>query len=276
MRLWHQSLTEVDRLPAYADAMQDHFRKVGSTDTSVDLHGMDPGTYPSRYPGEDIRYLGAQAFHSVQILRNVVQAEAEGYDAFLLMTLPEPVLEECRSLVDIPVVGYGQSAMYLANMLGRRFAVFAMITELVPLYEDNMKKHGMGGRGNLVVPFSLPFDSVVAGFEDPTEVVGEVSRLAGELAKEGIDVIIPGEAPVAAVLAQAGLTRVGEVPIVDGLGATLQFAEMMVRLRERSGQQVSRTSYYTWRPPSERIAEIMRFYGVAGRYSAEQQSEWDS
>ncbi len=260
MRLWHQSLTELDRLPAYRDAMADHFRKLGEESTTVELHGMAPGTYVTLYPGIDLRYLYVQALHSLQVLNNVRRAEREGFDGFLLMTLPEPVLEEARSLVDIPVVGYGQSAMHVASLLGRKFAILAMIKELVPLYESHITKHGLGSKAWGVAPLGLAFEQVVAGFDDPRPVVEHIRNRARELAREGVDVLIPGEAPVAAVLARAGVTRVDEIAIVDGLGATLKYGEMMVSLAQRGGQLPARTSYFTEKPPAGRLLELDEYY----------------
>ena len=51
MKLWHQRLTDVERLPAYAAAIAEHFARIGEPSTQVDLHGLDPRTYRTDYPG---------------------------------------------------------------------------------------------------------------------------------------------------------------------------------------------------------------------------------
>lgn len=260
MRFYHYSLTELDRLPAYRDAMDRHLRKVGQPGTTVDFHGMAPGTYATLYPGVDLRYVYIQTLHALQVLNHVRRAEAGSYDGFLLMTLPEPALEVARTLVDIPVVGYGEASMHVASLLGRRFAVLAMIKELVPLYQSHIERHGMSSKAWGVVPFGLPFEAVLAGYENPEPVLEHVRARVRELARKGADVVIPGEAPVAALLSREGLSRVDEVPIVDTLGATLKYGEMMATLAQRSGQLPARTSYYTEKPPAGRLAELERFY----------------
>jgi Asp/Glu/hydantoin racemase len=221
---------------------------------------MATGTYATLYPGVDLRYVYVQMLHSLQVLNHVRQAQAEGYDGFLLMTLPEPGLEEARTLVDIPVVGYGQSSMLVASLLGRKFAILAMIKELVPLYESHIVRHGMSSKAWGVIPLGLAFEQVVAGFEDPAPIVDHIERMARDLAAQGVDVIIPGEAPVASVLARAGVTRVGEIPVVDALGATLKYGEMMVDLHQHSGLRPARTGYFNQRPPAGRLEELVRFY----------------
>lgn len=260
MRLWHQSRTELDRLPAYREAMADHFTKVAEPETTIHLHGMMPGTYVSEYPGRDAPYIYFAFLHSLQILNNVRQAEAEGYDAFLLMNLPETVHEEAQTLVDIPVVAYGQAAMYAAAMLGRRFAIVAMIQELLPLYESHIVRYGMTSRAQAVRWLGLDHGGVFSGFENPMPVIDAMEARAKELASEGVDVIIPGEAPLAAVLAKAGVSQLAGLTIVDALGVTVKFGESMVKLAVTSGQRPARGSYYTDTPPAGRIDELERFY----------------
>jgi Asp/Glu/hydantoin racemase len=260
VRLWHQSRTELDRLPGYRRLLAEHFSRIGEPGTEVILHGMAPGTYVTEYPGDDTRHMVFSQLHSLQVLNNARQAEREGYDGFLLMNLPETVLEEAQTLVDIPVVGYGQACMYAAAMLGRRFAILAMIRELIPLYESHIIRYGMQSRAWGVEPLGLDHVAVFAGFEDPEPVVRQIERRTRELAAQGVDVIIPGEAPVAAVLAGAGVTRVDGIPVLDTLGVTLKFSEAMVRLAQVSGLRSARAGYNSDRPPAGRLAELERFY----------------
>lgn len=263
MRLWHQSRTELARLPRYADAMAAHFRRVGKPDTVVDLHGLVPRTYITEYPGYDNRYVYLAYLHSLQILRNVQRAEAEGYDGFLIMNLPENIQAEAQSLVDIPVVSYAQASMYAAALLGRRFAILTMIDEYIPLYEAHIVKHGMQSRAWGVQSLGQDYRTVFEAFEDPGPVVDRVTQVTRRLAGEhGVDVVIPGEAPVSTVLSVAGLTRVDEIPVVDCLGVTLKFGEMLVDLARTTGLRASASDFFSARPPAGRLAEVEHFYGL--------------
>jgi len=263
MRLWHQSRTELARLPKYAEAMAAHFRRVGQPGTIVDLHGLAPSTYVTEYPGYDNRYVYFAYLHSLQILRNVQQAEAEGYDGFLIMNLPESIHSEAQSLVSIPVVSYAQAAMYSAAMLGRRFAILTMIDEYIPLYEAHIEKYGMQARAWGVQSLGQDYRTVFGAFDDPAPVTGRVTEVTRGLAREhGVDVVIPGEAPVSTVLSVAGLTRVDEIAVVDCLGVTLKFGEMLVDLARTTGLRASAADFFSARPPATRLAEVERFYGL--------------
>ncbi len=260
MKLWHQSFTVLDRVPAYRSVLEHEFRRLAAPGTEVVMHGMDPGTYLSAYPGEDIRYLHVQGLHAQQILRNVRQAEREGYDGFMISTLPDAGLVEARTLVDIPVVGYGQSSMHVAAMSGYRFGIICMIKELAPLYEANVRRYGLGGQFVGAHWLGMEFAEVSQGYDDPGPVLERLEAKVHELAALGIEVVIPGEAVLNAVLQRAGLRRIGDVPIVDGLAATLKTAEMMVDLHKLTGLSHARVSYFSKRPPQGRLDELDQAY----------------
>jgi allantoin racemase len=263
MRLWHQSRTELGKLPKYAEAMSAHFRKVGAPDTVVDLHGLEPDTYVTEYPGFDNRYVYFAYLHSLQILRNVQQAEAEGYDGFLIMNLPESIQQEAQSLVDIPVISYAQASMYSAAMLGRKFAILTMIDDYIPLYERHIPRYGMESRAWGVQSLGQDYRTVFDCFDNPGPVVERVTEVTRMLAREhGVDVVIPGEAPVSTVLAVAGLTRVDEIPVVDCIGMTLKFGEMMAHMATTTGQRASASDFFSARPPASRLTEVERYYGL--------------
>ena len=139
MRIWHQSLTVLQDLPGYTARMQEHIRRVVRADTVVDLHGLLPGTYPGDYPGDDIAYRFFFAMHATQWPRHALAAEKAGYDAFALCSLPDPMLAEIRTIVDIPVVGAGETCFHLACTLGHRFGMLVFIDRMAPRYLDQIE-----------------------------------------------------------------------------------------------------------------------------------------
>ena len=78
MRIWHQSFTELARLPAYAEAMKAHAATILRPDTEVVWHGQLPGTYPSNYPGDDIGYGPLYAMHGLQWMAAARAARVAG------------------------------------------------------------------------------------------------------------------------------------------------------------------------------------------------------
>ena len=262
MRIWHQSFTVLAQLPAYADALQQHFSKVARPDTEVVMHGMHPDTYRTNYPGTDIRHAYFQYLHGQQFVLGGVAAEEAGFDAYAIMSIPEPALRETRSVIDIPVVGYGESSMLTATMLGDRTGVLLFIEEMAPLIQQNAERLGLAGRFGGAKPVGFTFNDVLKGYDEPASLIERFQSAAREMIKTGVDVIIPGEAPLCVLLARNGINRVDDVPIVDALGATIKMAESMVDLRRSSGLAPARRGYFTEQPPRDRVKELVKMYGM--------------
>jgi Asp/Glu/hydantoin racemase len=262
VRIWHQSFTVLQHLGAYQDALRSHFARVARPGTEIVMHGMDPGTYRSNYPGEDIRHAGLQYLHGMQFVAAGLRAEEEGYDAYAISSLPDPALREIRSLLEIPVVGYGESAMLAACLLGRRFGVLVFIAELVPLIEENVRKYGLGERFAAARDVGFRFADVLAAYAEPSALIERFRAAARELLAQGADVIIPGEAPLCVLLASHGVSEVDGAPVLDSLSAWVKSAEMLVDLRAQSGIRGSRRGYFHEPPNRERLREIARFYGL--------------
>jgi allantoin racemase len=263
MRIWHQSFTVLEDLPAYADAMAAHFRKVARPGTEVVMHGMNPGTYRTNYPGTDIQHNYMQYLHGQQFVLGGIAAEEQGYDAYAIMTIPEPALRETRSIVDIPVVGYGESAMLTASMLGKRMGVLMFIEGMREVIEENAQRIGLASRFGGAHFVGFTFNDVLKAYDQPAALLERFREAARTLIRQGVDVIIPGEAPLCLLLARNGISRVDDVPVIDSLAATIKMAESMADLRKTCGIYPSRTGYYMSRPPRERVKELLEFYGIA-------------
>lgn len=262
MRIWHQSFTVLQNLGAYDDALRAHFKRVARPDTEIVMHGMHPGTYPSTYPGDDIRHAPVLHLHGMQFVAAGLKAQDEGFDAYAISTLPDPWLREIRAMLDIPVVGYGESAMLASCMLGRRFGILGFIPELATQLEENVRLYGLQDRFAGAHDVGFRFNDVLAGFADPAPLLERFRKAARGLIAAGADVIIPGEAPMCVLLASQRLSQVDGVPVMDSLSAWIKCAEMTVDLKKQSGVSVSRRGYYQEPPKADRMREIAAFYGL--------------
>jgi len=263
MRIWHQSFTVLGDLPAYAETMKSHLRKVLRDDTEVVFHGQLDGTYPGSYPGDDIAYASLYWMHGQQWVAAARAAERDGFDAYAMCTMPNPLIREIRSLVDMPVIGFGETCFHLASMLGQRFGVLLFIDRMIPLYREQLRAYGLAERCAGIRASGLSFRDVLAGYADPAPVITAFRAAARRMiAEDGADVIIPGEVPLNVLLAANGVNRVDDVPVVDGLACTMKMAEMMVELRRSTGLAQSRHGWFNAAPAKERVAQVAAFYGA--------------
>jgi Asp/Glu/hydantoin racemase len=263
IRIWHQSFTVLQDLPAYEAAIKKHLKKVLRPETEVVLHGQLPGTYPANYPGDDIAYAYLFWIHGNQWIAAARAAERDGFDAFASCTLPNPMLREMRTVVDIPVVGMGETVFHSATMFGKRFATLIFIDRMVPVYEDLIRGYGLDGHSAGVLASGLHFRDVLQGFADPAEVIARFRKTAERVIDErGADVIIPGEVPLSILLATNGVTRIGDVPVLDTLALTMKTAEMMAELKRATGVSYSRHGWANAAPSKERLDQVAAFYGL--------------
>jgi Asp/Glu/hydantoin racemase len=261
IRIWHQSFTVLADLGAYDAALKAHFKRVARPDTEIVMHGMRPGTYKTNYPGSDIRHVGLQHLHAIQFIEAGLQAERDGFDAYAISTLPDPALREIRSMLGIPVVGYGESAMLTSCLLGARFAVMVFISELTDLIADNARRYGLAERFAGVTDVGFRFNDVLQAFGEPAPLIERFREAARQRIAAGAEVIIPGEAPLCVLLASQGISEVDGVPVLDSLSCWIKQAELLVDLKRQSGVQRCRRGYFNEPPPRERVDELMAFYG---------------
>lgn len=69
-----------------------------------------------------------------------MNAEAEGFDAVCVDTVSDAAVAPLRSVLNIPVIGPGRTAMLTALTLGRRFGIVTMWKEWIPLYTKTIRE----------------------------------------------------------------------------------------------------------------------------------------
>ena len=75
----------------------------------------------------------------------------------------------------------------------------------------------------------------MAAYAAPDGLLEAFRAAAREAIDAGATVIVPGEGPLNVFLADHGVSRVDDVPVLDSLGTLLQVAEMRARQYRRSG-----------------------------------------
>lgn len=260
MRIWHQSFTVLDQVPAYQALVRQHIDRVKRTDTQVDMHGLLPSTYPSNYPGTDLAHAFLQHMHSTQWAAAALAAADEGYDGFAMCTMFDPLHRHLKTIVDMPVVASAETAFHVACMHGQRFGVLLFMDRVAPRTWDQIRECGLGERCAGVRQTGLKFDDVLRGFSDPADALERFTTVARELIAAGADVLIPGEVPMNVLLAAHKVHEIDGVPILDVLSLTIKMTETMVDLHRMTGLRHSRHGFHNAAPPADRVRAVMQFY----------------
>ena len=262
MRIWHQSFTVLDDVPHYRDALRRHFDAQVAPGTTIDLHGMAAGTYPSDYPGTHIGYAYLSGLHREQFVQAALRAQDEGYDAFLIGTIPDTGFEEVRTLVDIPVVAFGQTSVLMAAQLGDRVGIVNFIGALVPQLRRNFRNYRLDALVGPIVQVEAGFTDVMAAYADPQPLLDAFTSAARRAISDGVTVVVPGEGPLNVFLADQGVVEVDGVPVLDSLGTCARVAELRGAQHRASGIRPSRVGFYGAQPPRDLVDAARSFYGV--------------
>lgn len=109
---------------------------------------------------------------NVYMINDILEAESQGYAAAMVGPHYDPGLLAAREAAQIPVTGPGESAMMIAQTLGRRFAVLTVREGFVPMIEQNIRVYGYESRVITRRPvrcFSMTFDNLALCMEGKSD-----------------------------------------------------------------------------------------------------------
>lgn len=263
MRLWLQSAAALDtdaRWAVYRDHLVTHARAVVRSGAEVEVHGT-----PIMVPEIDYAYV--EYLHTRQFIEAGLTAGERGFSAFVLNCWDDPGLTELRSLLDIPVLSIGESSMLVATMLGERFGLVPRNERVGARVWRNVSAYGLASRALAPVYCRVSLPDLGAAFAEPGPIIDRFVEAAGRSIEQGAEVIIPACGVLNLLLRINKVTRIDDVPVLDGTAVALKLAEAMGDLWA-AGVTVSRRTRYA-RPPAHVLETVRVLYGEAARSSAE-------
>jgi len=250
--LW-QSSTAIANMPDYQKAIEAHGRKILSAGFQLQVRGVQKGT-------SDIHFMAFDFLNNAQLFDSVIKAEKEGYDAVAIGCFLDPILDELREVMSIPVLSLGEAGMLTACMLGKSFSIISYVPQNnSKRYADLIHKYGLIHRATPLTSFNLPLPELEKGFKEPKPVLEKFEVAAREAAGKGAEVLLPGCGCLNLVIVNGKMSRAGGATILDVSGALMKLTEMMIILKEVSGTMVSRKGFYEG-PTKEKIEEVLRIY----------------
>lgn len=256
-RLWYQSMAPIGQLPRYRASLLDTVRRASAGSLDVHLNGVRETRYQGRLPAEVHRYPYAKLMLQLDAIDFGLQAQEQGFDAYVIGSFSEPFLSETRSVLDIPVVSLAESTLLAACALGERFALISLSPEYARRLRGVVRRHGLESRlSNChALPKSLDEAAVERAFSEPDALIEDFVTTARRAIAEGADTLIPAEGLLSELLAQRGLRRVDEAPVLDSVALTVLDAERQIHARTRLGVSISRRGIHA-RPPDDLLAQM--------------------
>ena len=264
MRIWHQSFSDLDRVPIYRATLARHAAQVMPGGDEVALHGLRPGTYgPEFAPIHAIRHRYLEYLNEAQVCEAAMAAERAGYDAFALGCFYDPALRAARSLVDIPCVGLSETCMLVACSLGHRFGLVSLEASQGAQHEELARAYGLRERLAAVAPMSPGVDEYMleADADAARPYLDAFAAACGRLVEAGAEVLIPGDGFLNELVWRHGVTTLHGAVVMDALGVLFRYAAFMAGARDALGLQVSRAGHYA-KPPQAMLDQARAAAGA--------------
>jgi allantoin racemase len=263
MRIWYQSASGYRHEPVwdeYGHTLEAQCRTVVHPGTEVHVTGIPVMVRDI----ENWRLL--QYYQNVQILANMRRAEQEGYDAFVIGCTLDPLLQEGKSMLGIPVVGISEASYRMAMTMGRLFAIVTSSYAFVEAYGEQVERYGVAGRclrGPYVVPASE--EEIATALTRPGSLIDKFVASARKAIADGATVIVPAPAFYATLANRAGLVEIDGALVLDTVSVAVKTAEMLVGLRKAGVAPSRRIGAYCTPGPAlqgESFARLTNVFSI--------------
>jgi allantoin racemase len=238
-RLWYQSFVHPVEQAPYIERLQALLQSVAAPGICFEVHGLDP---PDRlfHPLTEFRC-------AAQAIRNALEAERAGYDAFIIGHFQEPGLLEIRGAVDIPVIGLGEANVLAALSMGRRLGLVTIDPVFIDWHERQVTAYGLGQRVAGVRAIQVDLPGFMRAFTDEASyarVRAQFVEQVRPLIAAGAEVIIPAGGLPMLLFARERPFVIDDALVLDGIAVVAKAAEMALALRRLTGSVVSRRGTY--------------------------------
>lgn len=259
-RILYLSLSNTQYSANYYPFLRGYVDAFVTPGTEVEIRGARVGRIDS------FRFF--EALDSISILDSVLDAEQSGFDAVAIGNILDPGLREARSMVDIPVLGLGETSMTTACLMGSQFGLVGVNPFFGGRFEENVARYGLRERLAGIQFMGLTPHELDACFSDPSrrdQAIESFREAARATMARGAEVVIPAGGRIVAFLNANGIRDVDGAPVLDGTAALLAMTEAAVRIHRAQGTFVSRRRLYAKAPPQQlaaAAAEYAQSYGL--------------
>lgn len=166
------------------------------------------------------------------ILQAVKEAEERGADACLISCFGDPGLDAAREIVRIPVIGAGETSMYLAATLGQKFSIVTILPEVKPRMWNRAHIYGIAHKIASIRDIHIPVLELDKDRLAIRQRLVEESKVAIE--QDGAQVIAlgcTGMVGMAGTLKQDLWEASYELPVIDPVHAMVKFAEALIDMK---------------------------------------------
>ncbi|HEX2171874.1 MAG TPA: aspartate/glutamate racemase family protein [Dehalococcoidia bacterium] len=259
MRIWWQSMSSEAHATAYWPALRQQLQSYADPGTEIEVRGTRAGRLDQH------RFF--ELLVTTSGLANAVSAERQGFDAMAIGNILDPGLRSVRAMIDIPVLGLGETAMMTAGLMGGKFSLVFVSQLFGPRILENARLYGFESRLAATDAIRSDPQLINRAFTDEAvkdECLADFQAAARRTIAAGAEVVIPAGGALVSLLEWAGLRSVERVPVLNALASLMKLTEATVRLRAVTGVFISRQGLYA-RPPADALDQAREAYRATYR-----------
>jgi allantoin racemase len=238
-RIWYQSFVAPKEQINYIKHLQSYLNQYAGENFKFEVHGLTP-------PDKNLHPL-TEFRCAAQTIHNAIEAEKQGYDAFVIGHFQEPGINEIKSILDIPVIGLGESNMLHACNLGYKIGLVTINPVFIPWHENQIRHYGLQQRVIAINAVNAQVNDFELGFTDASiyqKMLHEFTQQIKPMVAQGVEVIILAGGLPMLLFAQQKEFMVDEAIVVNGIAVCVKATEMAISLKELTGNFISRRGSY--------------------------------
>lgn len=209
------------------------------------------------YPLNYVTYIYYRHRCADAVVKRVLRAQDEGFDAVFICCCYDPGLAEARELADIPVTAAFEAGAHHVNLIAQKYSVIATEYKTVHCYWELAQLYGTNSKLVSVRHIGLSARDSYPDQTRPEEVVERTLQVARKCVEEdGAEAILMGCTLQSCPLTVAGKGDLKGVPIIDPVQIGFKATEFAVELRSLGLPILSR--FGTWqKPPANEVARLL-------------------
>lgn len=257
MKIRFQKHTVMGRNPWLDNAYSEHFRQL-LPEVDVEFASLPGQVYAGPIPADLVKYGQLEVLFSWYFADQAMEAERNGCDAYVIGTSQDPGFEMARTLVNIPVVGYGNATFGFLRGQGLRFGIVGFIAELEEALRFNLRRDGWADScvGFEYLPDGRGLVEAAIDSGDPGDLVSAMTPLAARLKRNGAQVLVSGEGLENEVLWAYGIRDIAGLKVIDSNGFALMTAAMHAQAAELGVWAPGSDGYFTRRADPQEVERI--------------------
>jgi allantoin racemase len=230
-------------LPGNLERLQRCCAKVLAPDTELAFRAPVAGCVTLPQYLEDFRNPWYAHLVKHEVLRTILAAHDEGFDAIVVDCFDDPAVAEARARIGTPVFGLSEPTFHHACLLGARFG--ALVPDMpgqAAFVEGQIVAMGLGSRlipSGVRVESKRFTESFAEALLDPQAMIERLQAQARELVDDGADVVVIACGGLGQICGREGFHtlqhRGTTVAVVNPLTTAVKTAETLVQLQRALG-----------------------------------------